>query len=298
MSDTPQQDVENETDEPLAGLRLAAARRAQGISVLDIAKELHLDEPKVRALEDNQFDVLGAPVFAKGHLRKYAELVGVSTDDIMADYYLLNRAVGAPPVVGAPRKQQRDYQLGRWLAGAAIVAGVAVVATAGYWWLQHREAGPVAQVESTLLAPFVSTDETVSEDSEASGPRIESDENDDPVAIQMGDDTLGDNVRAPSITSNNDSTPTSASPPPAPPQASLTMTFSGDCWTEVSDASGTRLYFDLGSAGDNITVTGEAPLRALFGDSANVRVALNGQDFVIPESMRNGRTARLTVNAP
>ncbi len=46
-----------------------------------MAKELHLDEPKVQALEENQFDVLGAPVFAKGHLRKYAELVGVPVDD-------------------------------------------------------------------------------------------------------------------------------------------------------------------------------------------------------------------------
>ena len=59
---------------PLAGERLAVARRNQQITVLEIAKELHLDEHKVRALEQNDFDVLGAPVFAKGHLRKYAQL--------------------------------------------------------------------------------------------------------------------------------------------------------------------------------------------------------------------------------
>ena len=50
----------SETEGPLAGERLAEARRAQQISVLEIAKELHLDEPKVRALERNEFDVLGA----------------------------------------------------------------------------------------------------------------------------------------------------------------------------------------------------------------------------------------------
>ena len=54
----------------------------------------------MQALEENRFDVLGAPVFAKGHLRKYADLVGVPIEDVLADYYSLNRAVGAPPVVG------------------------------------------------------------------------------------------------------------------------------------------------------------------------------------------------------
>ena len=44
--------------------------------------------------------MLGAPVFAKGHLRKYAEMVGVDVDDIMTDYYQMNRSTGTPPVVG------------------------------------------------------------------------------------------------------------------------------------------------------------------------------------------------------
>ena len=69
---------------PVGGERLAASRRERGISVHEIAKELHLDEPKVRALEENRFDVLGAPVFAKGHMRKYAKLVGVPIDDMLA----------------------------------------------------------------------------------------------------------------------------------------------------------------------------------------------------------------------
>ena len=41
---------EEESVGPLAGERLAVARRAQQIPVIDIAKELHLDEYKVRFL--------------------------------------------------------------------------------------------------------------------------------------------------------------------------------------------------------------------------------------------------------
>ena len=76
MSDATDKPDEETTAEdsqgPVGGERLAAARREQQISVLEIAKELHLDEPKVRALEKNDFEMLGAPVFAKGHLKKYA----------------------------------------------------------------------------------------------------------------------------------------------------------------------------------------------------------------------------------
>ena len=92
-------DVENqqrrdcaESQGPVGGERLAEARREQQISVHEIAKELHLDEPKVRALERNEFDVLGAPVFAKGHLKTYAQLVHVDPDDVLSDYYQLTRA--------------------------------------------------------------------------------------------------------------------------------------------------------------------------------------------------------------
>ena len=98
MNDEQDKSVEQTPgrDAPQCGERLAEARREQLFSVLEVAKELHLDEPKVRALERNDFDVLGAPVFAKGHLRKYAQLVGVDEADVFADYYAMTRSAGTP----------------------------------------------------------------------------------------------------------------------------------------------------------------------------------------------------------
>jgi cytoskeleton protein RodZ len=104
----------------------------------DIAKELHLDEAKVQALEDNRFEVLGAPVFAKGYLRKYAELVSVPIDDVLADYYRLNRAVGAPPVVGPKRQRPpAEFSATPWIAGIVVLL---VAAAATYWWLSRPPA--------------------------------------------------------------------------------------------------------------------------------------------------------------
>ena len=115
--DTPaDKDAPEESPGAVGGQRLRDARRAQQISVLEVAKELHLDEAKVRALESNEFDKLGAPVFAKGHLRKYAQLVGVNADDVFADYYQMTRAVPVPPVVIGRKKVRREMSPGPWIA--------------------------------------------------------------------------------------------------------------------------------------------------------------------------------------
>ena len=281
---------------PLAGQRLAKARKARDISIFDIAKELHLDEYKVQALEENKFDVLGAPVFAKGHLRKYAELVGVPIDDILADYYSLNRAVGAPPVVGRPRKQARELNLGPWIVGVLIIA---VIGGAVYWWLGRPPApaassAPVTATETRLELP--AQPEVVTGNSEADTAGESAPLN----APAAADET----APAPTPVSDESAAPAAAVivPPTASPasdsQVRLTMTFEGDCWTEVSDASGARLYFDLGRAGRTINVSGEPPLRVLFGNSDNVNVAVDGRDYPILAAMRRGQTARLTINKP
>jgi len=293
---------EEESEQPLAGMRLAAARRALDISVFDIAKEMHLDEPKVRALEDNDFDVLGAPVFAKGHLKKYAELVGVGTDDVLADYYSLNRGVGAPPVVGLSNQSPpREFNLGRWVAGFFVVAALATVAFGGYWWLEHRADSAAVDLDAPQLAPFVSASAEGGD-----GEEVNADPEMIPEAAATTDSSVvpedaGDADPPPGLATTEPTTVSTFGEPPGTqtdiPQVTLHISFSGDCWTEVSDASGKRLYFELGTEGRNVSVSGAAPLHALFGDSRNVRLTVNGQDYPITASMRSGRTARMTINA-
>ena len=130
----PVEEVEAEAGGPMAGERLAAARRDMQISIVEVAKELHLDETKVRALERNEFEALGAAVFAKGHLRKYAEIVDVDIDDIMTDYYQLTRGDSAPPIVAGRAKQRQELSPGPWIAVAIVVLVIAVA----YWWFGIR----------------------------------------------------------------------------------------------------------------------------------------------------------------
>ena len=292
MTESPPPKSEAEVSGLVGGERLAAARRANDISARDIAKELHLDEPKVRAMEQNNFDMLGAPVFAKGHLRKYAELVGVPYEDILADYYQLNRSTEAPPVVGPVRKIDRDISIGPWIVGGIVVI---IIASAAYWWFTRDPAAPLAQIEPATLAPFA-TDE-----SGEAGPE----EIADSAAITSAAAALVAAEQAPQTEMVAVSLPPVAVGEPEPmvgevsllPQVHVELAFSGDCWAEVSDASGRQLFYDLGTAGRIVALSGDEPLRIVLGDSVYVSIAVEGRDYPIPQSARSGRLARLTINS-
>lgn len=261
-----------ESQGPLGGERLAQARREQQITVLDIAKELHLDEYKIHALERNDFDVLGAPVFAKGHLRKFAQLVKVSEADVMADYYQLSRSAGAPPVL-SPRPQPRQViSLGPYVVGIIIVLFTALV----YWWFGVREDAPQQPVTGEIASLPQQTLSAQGADEFLNATADAVDEEEQPVisepdaAVETADTPIASGMR-------------------------LSITYSGDCWTEITDAKGRRLFFDLGRAGRTVNLFGEPPFNVLLGNAGNVSLVVNGTSFDIPAADRRGRTARLTI---
>ena len=294
MADNASDKDDVETTGLMAGERLAAARKDQDISIRDIAKELHLDEVKVQALEQNQFDVLGAPVFAKGHLRKYAEMVGVSEDDVLTDYYQLNRSAGAPPVVGAPRKGAREIDLSPWIVPAVIVVAVLGLL---FWWLQSGS--PMPGSGNAPGEPNDTLETPVEVPVDVSDPGQTPDESADASSEAVDQEALAEPEPEPqsSVQETEDGPETVASPAPAVSATALALTleFSGDCWTEITDAAGERLFFDLGREGRIVEVSGEPPLRLLLGASSNVSLTVNGESYVVPASALRGDTARFTL---
>jgi len=293
------------TASPVGGERLADTRRARGISVHEIAKELHIDVPKVRALEENRFDVLGAPVFAKGHLRKYAELVGVPVDDILADYAQLNRSAGAPPVVGPPRKVPREISIGPPVAGVGVIL---VLAFAAWWWFSLEQTVERVTVQPATLAPFASergsnlseSENSPSEPQDDPSPEVDDSAPplDDEASADLAAEALvfaGEPASEPQFGLIVAEQIPSGSNVVAGSSVELVLSFTGDCWTEVTDATGRRLYFDLGTEGRSATLNGVEPLDVLLGNSPNVSMRVNGFDYSIPAANRRGNIARLTI---
>lgn len=271
MSDEQDKPVKDrgaaEPQGPRGGELLAEARREQQISVLDIAKELHIDEPKVRALERNEFDVLGAPVFAKGHLRKYAELVGVDPGDVLEDYYKMTRQEPLPPVVVARRRMRQEVSPGPWIAVIIVI----VVAAASYWWFAVFSGEQPAPVTQPQTAPA---------QQDEAAPQSVIQQEPEPAITEPGP------------------APVAAEQPVADGEVLLSLAFSGDCWTEISDATGRRLFFEMGRAGDTVSLAGVAPFAVLFGNVDNVTVRVDGNDYPLSSSNPGSRMARLTITSP
>src|SRR4051812_14053300 len=59
------------------GKCLQQARINSGYTVQQIASEMHLQASIIDLIERDCFEELGAPVFVKGHLRRYARIVNL-----------------------------------------------------------------------------------------------------------------------------------------------------------------------------------------------------------------------------
>ena len=121
----------------LAG-RAAALRRAKraGLSIEEVADRLRLNEALVLAMEEDRFGLLGAPVFARGHLRNYAALVGAAEREIMDAFDAgdVPEPTFLPP---STARRLRGGMRGRWLAGARG-ASPSLPPAAVAWWLTRR----------------------------------------------------------------------------------------------------------------------------------------------------------------
>jgi cytoskeleton protein RodZ len=116
------------------GTTLRSSREAIGLSVAQAAQQLNLDTTVIRALEEERFDALGAPVFVRGHLRRYAELVGESPS-VLQERYVSYQAQGEPDLTRVPRGVPvADPR--RFLLPAVILAGVLVLGGI-VWWAMH-----------------------------------------------------------------------------------------------------------------------------------------------------------------
>src|SRR3954465_2437616 len=74
------------TDSGSFGDWLRRQRELREISLRDIAERTKISLRYLEAMEADRFDLLPAPIFAKGFLREYARYVGLSPDDVVNHY--------------------------------------------------------------------------------------------------------------------------------------------------------------------------------------------------------------------
>jgi Helix-turn-helix domain len=104
---------------PSVGARLSAARNARGLSLSDAERQTRIARRFLQAMEADQFDVLPAPVYARGFLRNYARFLGLDEKELLAGVSLGEQRPHVLPVV-----PQRSNPVLWMVAGVAFGAGV------------------------------------------------------------------------------------------------------------------------------------------------------------------------------
>lgn len=270
------------TADATLGERLRARRRQQGLSLYQAAQELRADPAMLRAMEADDFAVLGAPVYIKGHLRKYAALLGLSPDEVFADYLRNHDLEESVPLVNRvvdPGRPDRDRGwIGPILLLLALVAAVV-------WWMTREPAQP----DSPAATPAATTPQPVALAGFPPMPAVADAAG--PPAAPAPDD------RAPHDPVPDDPAP-GLEPAVAGEALRIDLVFVGDSWAEVTDADGQRLVFGLRPAGKTDSVLGMPPVEVLLGSADAVRLEVNGRPLDIAPGDVRGGVARLTISGP
>ena len=157
------------------GERLQAARIQQGLSLDDVADRMHLSLGILKAIEDNNFEEITAPIFVKGYLRAYARIVSLNEDEMILQY-LDFYSEEDPPISSTsnilPELSVGDARI-KWTTYLVIlVLGVLLVA---WWWNREQNSEvPISldtqstEQRSSTEADVVDSEiEAVSEDATA-----------------------------------------------------------------------------------------------------------------------------------
>jgi cytoskeleton protein RodZ len=114
------------------GEKLKRARGRQGVEIREVEERTKIRIKYLRALENEDWDVLPNPAYAKGFLRTYAETVGLDADALVDEYRRTvehTQAGGQSYVLGEPVLETRRRMGGDspWAPRVAVIGGVVVL---------------------------------------------------------------------------------------------------------------------------------------------------------------------------
>lgn len=257
------------------GERLRQAREAAGWSVEQVAAQLRMPVQVVAALEAEQWQRLGAPVFVRGQLRSYARLLKVDVEELLEQAAIA--PVEPPRLVShahTPRLRRLVESLGR---RAVYVVITAVLAVPAWFVFQGKPAGAPPSAVALDVVP-ASGELSPS----ALGARAAFDRVEPPARVE----------RAPYVASMAPVTRQA----PAAPVPGLVLSFSGDSWVEISAPDGSTVEKGLVPAGETRRYKPGEVGRVKLGNAAAVQVQ-QASGSVDLAAYKRGNVARFTVSS-
>ncbi len=234
-----------QTESSSFGDWLRRQREMREISLRDIADRTKISLRYLEAMESDRFDLLPAPIFAKGFLREYARYVGLSPDDVVNHYLSVNHPeeleaasrddtkvtrAKPRPVDPGQTPVNRNWSYGLLLAVVGLILLVLVGVAAWFADRRHEQPASSKQAPPIVAAP------------PAPAPR-------------------------------------SASTPAPPPQPAapleVTLNFSQDCWVEAV-IDGKNRISELRVQGEALPLEAEKSVVLTLGNAGAVEIQVNG----------------------
>ncbi|MFL6072131.1 MAG: helix-turn-helix domain-containing protein [Mycobacteriales bacterium] len=243
------------------GAALAAAREQRGLSVADVAERTRIRSTLIRDIEADRFDRCGGMVYARGHLRNIAQVVGLDPGPLLerfdADHGNRPAPIATAPIPAPSARDQRKDRKER--------KGYARVNRSGPNWATAMIA-VVALVFAVLAVSIVAqaVKSPKKGDAHSSPPKVSHSAKPKPKP-------------KPSASSS------SPTPSPTPSGVNVVLRVTkGQSWIKVLDATGKELYQDVMRVGDVQTFHDPKRLTVRFGNSPVIDVTMNGQDLGPP----------------
>jgi cytoskeleton protein RodZ len=314
------------------GQILKQARERASLSSQDIADKMKLKKALIEDIEQDNYDINISLTFVRGYLKLYAKHVKVAEADILKAFENLSIQKKEPVELQSfSRKvahQANDDKL--MLVTYLIVA--AVIALVVVWWIQQDSTVASTELNANnsleAAAPDIATQEIAAQeifepeeaptvDSEVSmTPSLDTVNNLDnlgnldnmqsdvllaPVAEQQSinnqntdsqsidTEMMGDtNTSAESAEVANIIVTELAAP------VELIFEFSGDCWMNLSDATGENIAYGVKVKGRVMPVTGIPPFIVTLGAPEVVKISYAGESLNM-SFLPSGRIAKFDL---
>jgi cytoskeleton protein RodZ len=269
------------------GQRLTRYRETMGLTTTAAAARLHCDESIIIALEADRFAAIGARVFVQGHLRRYADFIGAPTAELLADFSAESATVAEPDLTRIPRAPMPSVNSQAWARRLGIVAAAVVISVAAWWILQG------AGVSNSSIP----ADEKISLTEAAASTSVELPTATNETAVVEPSVVAPSAVAPPAVATPVVEPPVAPTTPRVAGRVVLAIDVRADCWVEIYDAAGQKLYFDNVPRGAQARAAGDGPLRVLLGRADMASLQVGGRAVTIPAGFIRNSTAYFTVDA-
>ena len=292
------------------GQMLSAARLQHNLTQREVAETLHITIPYVNAIEHDEHDKLPGAIFAKGYIKRYAEIMALDETAVMAAYEGLRPASPAA-IVGTSRNAKKARFVGKSLWLLAASATVFITLFLGLWAWSGEEAdiprGSVIPVLSELpvsanseqpVTPMPAGIGSASRRAATAVRETQSLPLASPQQATVDGRAGSGSINRAETDEGNASGGASSGPATVVEgegQDTLKLSFSGTSWIEVRDSGHGDRYRDLRVAGDVLEIKGVAPFDVFLEDAPRIQLSINGDDIDLSQETRIDNSVQLTV---